>query len=135
MGDVGYLDAQDRFWFCGRKSHRVRAATGTLFTIPCEAIYNQHPSVYRSALVGLGVEPQIPAIVVEPWPEAYPRTRRSAAQLMDELHARGRAHERTRSIEHIFIRRRLPVDIRHNSKIFREQLAVWAAERIGRASS
>ena len=32
MGDVGYLDEQDRFWFCGRKSHRVRTAAGTMYT-------------------------------------------------------------------------------------------------------
>ena len=43
MGDVGYLDEQDRFWFCGRKAHRVRTASGALYTIPCEAIFNQHP--------------------------------------------------------------------------------------------
>ena len=34
MGDLGYLDQQERFWFCGRKGHRVETARGTLFTIP-----------------------------------------------------------------------------------------------------
>ena len=38
MGDVGYLDQADRFWFCGRKGHRVRTAEGTMFTVVCEAI-------------------------------------------------------------------------------------------------
>jgi acyl-CoA synthetase (AMP-forming)/AMP-acid ligase II len=32
MGDVGYLDEAGRFWYCGRKSHRVETAAGTLFT-------------------------------------------------------------------------------------------------------
>ena len=54
MGDAGYLDANDRFWFCGRLAHRVLAAGGPMYTIPCEAIFNQHPSVCRSALVGVG---------------------------------------------------------------------------------
>ena len=61
LGDVGYLEAasesaprQERFWFCGRKAHRVLTASGTMFTIPCEAIFNRHPQVYRSALVGVG---------------------------------------------------------------------------------
>ena len=81
MGDVGYLDAQDRFWFCGRKSHRLQTAHGTMFTIPCEAIFNGHPAVYRSALVGIG-QPgaQVPVVVVETWPERRPQTgRRQAA--------------------------------------------------------
>ena len=53
MGDVGYRDDQGRLWFCGRKSHRVILADETLFTIPCEAIFNTHPAVCRSALVGV----------------------------------------------------------------------------------
>src|SRR5208283_4958399 len=28
MGDLGWLDAQGRIWFCGRKSHRVVARRG-----------------------------------------------------------------------------------------------------------
>ncbi len=42
--------------FCGRKGHRVIGADRTWFTIPCEAIFNAHPHVYRSALVGLGLK-------------------------------------------------------------------------------
>ena len=53
MGDLGYLDAQGRLWFCGRRAHRVKTKAGTLFTIPCEAIINEHPDVARSALVGI----------------------------------------------------------------------------------
>src|SRR5262249_9762045 len=53
MGDVGYLDVQGQLWFCGRKSQRVITPSATLFTIPCEAVFNQHPQVYRSALVGV----------------------------------------------------------------------------------
>jgi acyl-CoA synthetase (AMP-forming)/AMP-acid ligase II len=50
IGDVGYLDEQERFWFCGRKAHRVVTAERTYFSIPCEAIFNRHPKVFRSAL-------------------------------------------------------------------------------------
>ena len=32
MGDVGYLDDTGRFWFCGRKAHRVVTSEGTMFT-------------------------------------------------------------------------------------------------------
>ncbi|MCP3931937.1 MAG: AMP-binding protein, partial [Bacteroidetes bacterium] len=51
MGDIGYLDESGRLWFCGRKGHRVITSKGVLFTIPCEAIVNNHPWVFRSALV------------------------------------------------------------------------------------
>lgn len=125
MGDVGYFDEQERFWFCGRKTHRVRTSAGVMYTIPCEAIINTHPSVYRSALVGVGTEGQEkPVIIVEPWKEHYPHDNED--QLVTELKQLGSAHKLTESIEHYLIRESLPVDIRHNAKIFREQLAPWA---------
>ncbi|HEX5447086.1 MAG TPA: fatty acid CoA ligase family protein, partial [Pirellulales bacterium] len=54
MGDVGYLDERQRFWYCGRLSQRVLTAQGAMYTECCEAIFHQHPAVYRSALVGVG---------------------------------------------------------------------------------
>ena len=58
MGDVGYIDTEGRLWFCGRKKHRVVCADGeTLFPVPCEAIFNLHEAVERSALVGVNGEP------------------------------------------------------------------------------
>ena len=54
MGDCGYLDQQGRFWFCGRVAHRVVTAQGPMYPIRCEAIFNQHPAIRRSALVGIG---------------------------------------------------------------------------------
>ncbi len=131
MGDVGYLDDRGRFWFCGRKNHRVRTADGTLFTIPCEAIFNQHPHAFRSALVGVGPPGnQTPVIIVEPEPGHFPRGRAATTRLIDELRNLGRANPLTAGIDHFLLRKQLPVDIRHNAKIFREQLAVWAARRI-----
>ena len=53
MGDVGYMDTSGRLWFCGRKSQRIITENGTLFTIPCEGVFNAHPAVYRTALVGV----------------------------------------------------------------------------------
>ena len=66
MGDMGYLDDHGRLWFCGRKAHRVITTEGVMYTIPCEALFNQHPAVRRSALVGIGsVGKQVPVIIVE----------------------------------------------------------------------
>ncbi|MZH42218.1 MAG: AMP-binding protein, partial [Nitrospinae bacterium] len=67
MGDVGKWDDQDRLWFCGRKSHRVVTDSETYFTIPCEAIFNTHPDVKRSALVGQGAgKHREPVMIIEP---------------------------------------------------------------------
>ena len=131
MGDVGYLDEDDRFWFCGRKAHRVRTKEGTLFTIPCEAIVNGHESVYRSALVGVGPPgQQTPAVVAEPWPEHWPKSRGERERLIAELQQRLAEHPKTAMIQQVLLQKALPVDIRHNAKIFREKIAVAIASKI-----
>ena len=67
MGDLGKLDKKNRLWFYGRKNQRVTTETETLYTIPCESIFNQHPDVKRSALVGTGPRiKQEPVIIIEP---------------------------------------------------------------------
>ena len=133
MGDVGYLDEQNRFWFCGRKSHRVQTAGGTMYTVRCEAIVNTHPAIYRSALVGIGNEGnKTPVIVAEPWPQHWPANQQRRDRLAKELLGLCAQHELTSSIKSVLIRKALPVDIRHNSKIFREQLAPWAAKELKR---
>jgi acyl-CoA synthetase (AMP-forming)/AMP-acid ligase II len=131
MGDVGYLDPLSRFWFCGRKSHRVQTRHGVLFTIMCEAIFNEHPAVYRSALVGVGPPgSQVPVIVVEPWPEKRPASEAAEAALTRELRDMAGRHAHTQEIRHFLVHPSLPVDIRHNAKIFREKLAVWARNKL-----
>ena len=131
MGDVGYLDERGRFWFCGRMAHRVQTAAGVMFTIPCEAIFNQHPLIYRSALVGVGpAGQQRPVIVGEPWPGQMPRGTAARKQLLAELEQLARGNRLTENIQDFLLHRALPVDIRHNAKIFRDQLAVWAARKL-----
>lgn len=127
MGDVGYLDAQGRVWMCGRKSHRVVTRDGTLFTVACEGVFNAHPQVYRSALVGVG-EPgaQRPVVCVELERGAGDRER-----IRGELLELGAAHAHTAGLREIHFHPGFPVDIRHNSKIFREKLRPWAAARVG----
>jgi len=128
MGDLGWMDKKGRIWFCGRKSQRVTTPRGTLYTIPCEAVFNRHAAVRRTALVGLG-EPvhQQAVICVELKSEGAGIDRR---QLAAELTALAAANEMTREIETFLVHPEFPVDIRHNDKIHREKLALWAASRI-----
>lgn len=124
MGDVGYLDQRNRFWFCGRKAHRVETPNRTLFTIPIEAVFNVHPSVYRSALVGAGPRPnQKPVVLVETDPAIGELSETKAEELRSELLKLAKRNPLTMKIDDIVVcNEPLPVDIRHNSKIFREQL-------------
>ncbi len=131
MGDVGYVDEQGRIWFCGRKADRVQTESGTLFTDPCEAIFNQRPDVFRSALVGVGpVGHQRPVIVIEPHPGKFPATADEVTRFRDELLQLGAAHPVTAGITTVLFHRAFPVDVRHNVKIARDKLALWAAEQV-----
>jgi acyl-CoA synthetase (AMP-forming)/AMP-acid ligase II len=128
MGDVGYFDDQGRLWMCGRKGHRVDAETGPMYTIPCEAVFNTHPAVRRSALVGISTPGghRTPVLCVERAQEAAIEEGR----LTEELLEIARSHEHTRPIETVLYHPSFPVDVRHNAKIFREKLAVWAGKQL-----
>ena len=131
MGDVGWFGDDERLWFCGRKAHIVEAAIGRMFTIPCEAIFNEHLRVFRSAMVGVGAKPdQKPVIIVEPEAGQFPESDSDQKMFQEELLKLGRASSLTESIETVLFHRSLPVDIRHNVKIFREKLAPWAEEQL-----
>ncbi len=128
MGDLGWMDSQGRIWFCGRKSHRVVMPAKTLYTIPCEAIFNGHADVFRSALVGVGAIPeQRPVICIE-----LKRSTKESEKdrIKDELIDLAAANHHTRDITTVLFHQAFPVDIRHNAKIFREELAEWAAEQL-----
>ena len=127
MGDVGYIDERGRLWFCGRKSQRVETPQGTLFTDMVEPVFNTVEGVVRTALVGVisyDDATTLPVLCVEvrrrlgnrKWRELTDRLRQKAD--LDPLMA---------SIE-LFLQYRgsFPVDVRHNSKIFREKLSDWA---------
>jgi acyl-CoA synthetase (AMP-forming)/AMP-acid ligase II len=131
IGDAGYFDPQGRFWFCGRVAHRVLTADGPMYTLCCEAIFNQHPSVFRSALVGVGPPgKQRPVIVLEPHRGYMPRGEAVRRRFLAEARQLGQSNPLTALIQDILLHPEFPVDIRHNAKIFREKLAVWAARRV-----
>ena len=129
MGDLGWIDEEDRVWFCGRKSQRVTTPQGPLFTVACEGIFNEHPKVYRSALVGVGKPPQQrPVLCVEL--EEGEKKDKGSSQLRQEILDLGAHDAQTKQIQTLLFHPSFPVDVRHNAKIFREQLARWASKRV-----
>lgn len=125
IGDVGYFDAHQRFWYCGRTSQRVVTSSGTLYTECVEGVINSHPAVRRSALVGIGGgEHPLPAVVVQL------ESGISQQGLEQELLQLAHSHDCSRLVQRILFYSELPTDIRHNAKIEREKLAAIAKDMV-----
>jgi acyl-CoA synthetase (AMP-forming)/AMP-acid ligase II len=134
LGDCGHLDDEGRLWVCGRRSHRVAAGARTYFPLCCEPVFNTHPDVARSALIGprLGAARAgdghtggiVPTICVELEPDARARRHQVEADLLELA----RGHEATQGIERFVFIDRLPVDRRHNAKIDRPALSARFSE-------
>ena len=128
MGDLGWFDAHGRLWFCGRKSQRVETAEGPLYTEQVEPVFNLHPDVRRTALVGIGAAKQQIAVLCI---ELEPGVRRNEHErILGELRELGARHAHTARVRQFLFHPAFPVDIRHNAKIGREALALWAARRL-----
>jgi acyl-CoA synthetase (AMP-forming)/AMP-acid ligase II len=131
MGDVGYFDAEGRLWFCGRKSHRVVLADRTLFTDQVEPVFSSYGS--RAALVGVRRSGTIfPVVCIEHHTDAGVKIKRvSWATQQQQLQKCAEQFEHTKSIHTFLLTDCFPMDPRHNSKINREKLAIWADMVLG----
>ncbi|CAN5297298.1 olefin beta-lactone synthetase OleC [soil metagenome] len=143
MGDVGYYDELGRLWFCGRKSQRVVTEQGTLFTDQVEPIFNVLANVHRTAVVGVKGMPVLCVELIsasnqyDPDPSSeIPHVRVPIPafvwrHVLPNLQHRSSLFDTTRLITTFLLHTEpFPVDPRHNSKINREKLAVWAAKQL-----
>ena len=128
MGDVGYLDQSGGLYFCGRKAHVVEFDGQKYYSVPMEGIFNKHPKVYRSALVSL--EACGLGLVVEPHPQYWPQDEPARARFIEELQKLASVSTLGSKIARFFFHPSFPVDGRHNAKIFRDQLAIWAQSEL-----
>jgi acyl-CoA synthetase (AMP-forming)/AMP-acid ligase II len=136
MGDLGYIDERGRIWFCGRKSHALwvdpaslpeaaRRPDGLLPSDSAEGVFNEHPKVLRTALVGVGAKGAMqPVLWVEleageSWSDAL------AAEVLALADGTPLAGVVRVALHHPSF----PVDPRHNSKIKRDELREQAAAR------
>ena len=128
MGDAGYFDTDGCLWYCGRKSQRVTNADHVMYPDQIEAIFNVHSEVARTALVGIGAAGyQAPVLCVE---LLHKVTRHRRQRIETDLLQLGRNNPATESITQILFHKSFPVDIRHNAKIGREKLALWAQKQL-----
>lgn len=130
MGDAGYLDADGRLWYCGRIAHRLVVDGEAMFTLPVEGVFNAHPAVLRSAVVGVESGARVTPLVI--WEK-----RRDAADddatVEEQLQKLARQRQVTHRIDRFLRYPRtagLPVDIRHNAKINRPALQRWAQRHL-----
>ncbi len=123
MGDVGYFDEEGRLWYCGRKSHRVITDDGVLFTEQIENIFNAHPQVNRTALVGVKGKPAL-------WVEMKKGAKENKDKIKQELTELAKFHPQASKIKAFLFTKKFPTDVRHNSKIIREELTMLAEKRL-----
>lgn len=126
MGDLGYLDADGRLWFCGRKAHRLETERGVVPNVPPEHVYNEHPKVYRTALVGVGPKGKQSAVLCVEMEPGH--TWDSTVEAEMRTLAVGTRWEGI--VDRFLVHPGFPMDARHNSKIRNEDLREWAAKQV-----
>jgi olefin beta-lactone synthetase len=130
MGDLGQIDEHGCLWFLGRKSQRLTTRLGLRTPVPTENVFNTHPRVRRTALVGVGpTGEEMPVLVVEPVPGELPKSKVMTDAFANQLKVIGRKCKVSSDVETFLFHPEFPVDVRHNSKIHREELKDWAQEQ------
>ena len=133
MGDLGALDTAGRLFFFGRRVEKIHTREGDLATESLEPAFRQHPQVFRCALIGIGAAPdQSPALVIEPRPGHFPETEDARRRFIAELREIALVNPQAARVKQIVFQRALPVDVRHNAKIHRLQLAKEWTSRLAR---
>ncbi|MGY1667256.1 alpha/beta fold hydrolase [Geodermatophilus sp. SYSU D00696] len=130
-GDVGHLDEEGRLWIEGRLAHVVTTAAGVVTPVGVEQRVEQLDGVAAAAVVGVGpAGAQVVAVVVVPETPApgtpVPRRGRSLTVAGADLAAAVRSVAGV-DVAAVLVARRLPVDVRHQSKVDRAALARRAA--------
>ena len=115
-GDVGHLDSDGNLWIEGRVVHMIHTAQGSITPVPLETVCETISGVQRAAAVGIG-EPGIQQIVMVLETDQKNENVASAALTAQVRQALGQV-----DVVAVWETKKLPVDIRHNSKIDRTAL-------------
>ena len=115
IGDIVYKDKNNYYWISSRKEDIIYHRNEILFTTECENIFNNHPAVYRSALIKIKEKPTILI-------EIYKKEKKYWAKIHKELLEIAQKNSKTKNIKNIQLHKKFPVDIRHNAKIKRDIL-------------
>jgi cis-3-alkyl-4-acyloxetan-2-one decarboxylase / olefin beta-lactone synthetase len=129
-GDVGQLDSDGRLWVQGRLQHVLTTPEGLLTPVGLEQRIVAGAPVSAAAVVGVGPAgtQQLVAIVV-------PRQRRRRHGSVADVELTDAVRSTVDvPVAAVLVTGKLPVDIRHASKVDRTALARWAEKVLaGRA--
>jgi acyl-coenzyme A synthetase/AMP-(fatty) acid ligase len=118
-GDVGHLDSRGRVWIEGRLSHVITTPNGVVTPVAVEQAVQELDGVVSAACVGIGSPGDQQVVVVVTGPQA--RSVVASSELTSAIRTVTGV-----DMAAVLVRDELPVDIRHNAKINRAALAVWA---------
>ena len=120
MGDMGYFDSVGRLWFCGRKAHRVIANGFSFYSVCCEAIFEE----FLRAKMGIEARAALVAVSGQAALAVESTVKTRAAGVETAIVHAWKSEALAASIETVlFYAKPFPVDVRHNAKINREQIA------------
>ncbi|HVK35306.1 MAG TPA: alpha/beta fold hydrolase [Microlunatus sp.] len=119
-GDVGHLDQRGRLWVEGRLVHVIAGPAGPVTPVGIEQRVEAVPDVELAAAVGVGPTGTQQTVVV------VVATGHPTAPLADPGLAAAVRAAAAVPVAAVLVTDRLPVDIRHASKIDRTAVARWA---------
>ena len=123
-GDVGHLDEHGNIWVEGRIAHVIHTVSGLVTPVPIEVACEEIPGIARAAAVGIGDQgvQQVVVVVETPTPTDGPAPLAMAAQVRRALPLV--------DVVAVWTTKKLPVDIRHNSKIDRTALSATMRKKL-----
>ena len=122
-GDVGHLDGEGRLWIEGRLPHVIPTAAGVVTPVGVEQRIDRVDGIESAAVVGIGPAGTQVAVAVVVTADAPRGLRAAGAEVAEEVRTAAGIE-----LAAVLTTRRLPVDIRHNSKIDRTAVARDAAD-------
>jgi acyl-coenzyme A synthetase/AMP-(fatty) acid ligase len=120
-GDVGHIDAQGRLWIEGRSVHVIHADGNPITPVPIEVAVEALDGIAKVAAVGVGPAGCQQLVVVV-------QDAQRPIGLADEVLVERVRAAVPHAVAAVITVHTLPVDIRHNTKIDRTAVAVWASE-------
>ncbi len=127
-GDVGQLDPAGRLWVGGRLGHVITTPQGVLAPVESEQRIETLSEVRMAAVVGVGPAGTQVIVAVVEIPAKVGPTGGASMELTDQVR---NVVGKNVDIAAVLAVRKLPVDRRHNSKVDRSAVAVWASRDIG----
>jgi olefin beta-lactone synthetase len=121
-GDVGHLDVDGRLWIEGRQPHIISTPSGPVTPVGIEQRVERLPGIAAAAAVGVGPPgAQVVVVVV------VPAGRRGRLAPADDGTADAVRAASGADVAAVLATARLPVDIRHQSKVDRREVARQAS--------